>query len=137
MQRLKESAEKANELLEFFSRELLGDRYKKAVDLPLAHRRKLEICRALASDPALLLLDEPAAGMETEETGHLMEDIRRILEWKKDMGIIIIEHDMTVIKNIADRVLVINYGRKIAEGAFSQVCEVPEVIEAYLGESGC
>ncbi len=134
---LKEAAQKADQLLEFFSEELLEHRFKKAVELPLAHRRKLEICRALASDPVLLLLDEPAAGMDPEETGHLMGDIRRILEWKKDMGIIIIEHDMTVVKNIADRVLVIDYGQKIAEGSFFQVCEIPEVIEAYLGESEC
>jgi branched-chain amino acid transport system ATP-binding protein len=134
---LRQAAEQATELLEYFSSELVQDRYKKAVDLPQAHRRKLEICRALAAEPNLLLLDEPAAGMDTEETIRLMEDIRKILERRPDIGIILIEHDMTMIKNIADRVVVINYGQKIAEGSFSHVCEFPEVLEAYLGDSQC
>lgn len=134
---LRDSAQRAMELLECFSRELIEERFKKAIELPQAYRRKLEICRALASDPVLLLLDEPAAGMDQEETVALMEDIRRILAWKRDLGIIIVEHDMMVIKNIADRVLVINYGQKIAEGPFDQVSKNPEVITAYLGESQC
>lgn len=134
---LRQAAEQATELLEYFSSELVQDRYKKAVDLPQAHRRKLEICRALAAEPNLLLLDEPAAGMDPEETIRLMEDIRKILERRPDIGIILIEHDMTMIKNIADRVVVINYGQKIAEGSFSQVCEFPGVLEAYLGDSQC
>jgi branched-chain amino acid transport system ATP-binding protein len=134
---LKEAARKATELLQYFSEELVEERFKKAIELPQAQRRKLEICRALASDPVLLLLDEPAAGMDPEETHNLMEDIRKILTWKKDIGIILIEHDMTVIKNIADRVLVINYGEKIAEGTFTQICKIPAVMEAYLGEAEC
>jgi len=134
---LREAAEKAMDLLRYFSEELVEDRFKKAVELPQAHRRKLEICRALASDPVLLLLDEPAAGMDPEETMTLMKDIRKILAWKEQIGIIIIEHDMTVIRNIADRVLVINYGQKIAEGTYNHICTVPEVMEAYLGESAC
>ena len=134
---LREAAEKAVDLLHYFSEELVEDRFKKAMELPQAHRRKLEICRALASDPVLLLLDEPAAGMDPEETMTLMKDIRKILAWKEQIGIIIIEHDMTVIKNIADRVLVINYGQKIAEGTYSHICTVPQVMEAYLGESAC
>lgn len=133
---LGEAAHKATELLEFFSQELVDDRYKKAIELPQAHRRRLEICRALAADPVLLLLDEPAAGMDPEETGHLMEDIRKIQDKKSDIGMIIIEHDMSVIRNIADRVIVINHGEKIAEGPFSQISEEPAVLQAYLGETG-
>ena len=134
---LRDAAEYAMELLEYFSRELIEGRYKKAIELPLAHRRRLEICRALAADPQLLLLDEPAAGMDPEETLHLMDDIRKILERKPDIGIILIEHDMSVIEKIADRVVVINYGQKIAEGPYTSICETPEVLEAYLGETEC
>lgn len=134
---LHESAQKALELLHFFSLELAGDRYKKAIDLPQAHRRKLEICRALASDPLLLLLDEPAAGMDPEETRQLMGDIGKIRKRKPSIAIILIEHDMNVIRNVADRVIVINHGQKIAEGPFTQICREPSVLEAYLGEASC
>jgi len=131
---LREAARRAIELLGFFSRELVDSCYKKAGDLPQAHRRRLEICRALAADPLLLLLDEPSAGMDPEETSDLMEDIRKIQQKKSRIGIIIIEHDMTVIKGVADRVVVFNYGRKIAEGPFAEIAANPEVLEAYLGQ---
>jgi branched-chain amino acid transport system ATP-binding protein len=134
-QELREAAQNAADLLGFFSRELLADQYKKAIELPQAHRRKLEICRALASDPLLLLLDEPAAGMDPEETRQLMEDIRKIRKRKANIAIIVIEHDMNVIRNVADRVIVINHGRKIAEGPYSKICQEPAVLEAYLGEA--
>jgi branched-chain amino acid transport system ATP-binding protein len=134
---LREAAKEALDLLEFFSLDLVEDRYKKAIELPQAHRRKLEICRALASDPLLLLLDEPAAGMDPEETRQLMEDIRKIQKRKAHIAIIVIEHDMNVIRNIADRVIVINHGQKIAEGSFAKICQEPAVLEAYLGEASC
>jgi branched-chain amino acid transport system ATP-binding protein len=132
---VRDAAKKATELLGFFSKEMVDERYRKAIELPQAHRRKLEICRALAADPVLLLLDEPAAGMDPEETGNLMDDIRKIQRRKRDIGIIIIEHDMSVIRNIAQRVMVINHGQKIAEGSFTEISENPAVLEAYLGEA--
>jgi branched-chain amino acid transport system ATP-binding protein len=132
---LNDAAHKALDLISYFSQELADDPYKKAGELPQAHRRRLEICRALAADPILLLLDEPSAGMDPEETSSLMGDIRKIQTRRSDIGIIIIEHDMTVIENIADRVVVFNYGQKIAEGSFVEIARNPEVLEAYLGET--
>jgi branched-chain amino acid transport system ATP-binding protein len=132
---LGEAARMGLGLLRYFSQELADDCYKKANELPQAHRRRLEICRALAANPVLLLLDEPSAGMDPEETSNLMRDIRKIQEKESDIGIVVIEHDMTVIENIADRVVVFNYGRKIAEGSFAEVASNQEVLEAYLGEA--
>jgi len=128
-----QGVEKGMKLLSQFSEELVNNCYKRAADLPQADRRKVEICRALASNPKLLLLDEPSAGMSPEETEELMNDIRRGREGTKGIGIIIIEHDMSVIKEVAGRVIVLNYGRKIAEGTFQEVSNKEEVLEAYLG----
>ena len=131
---LKEGAEKAMGLLAFFSEELKVNWSKRVAELPHADRRRVEICRALASQPDLLLLDEPAGGMSPEETEELMRDIRKVKATHQDLSVIIIEHDMAVIEQIANRVYVFNYGKKIAEGSFSSISKDPAVIEAYLGE---
>lgn len=130
---LQQGVEKSLELLGQFSQDLAESCYRRAGDLPQADRRRVEICRALASSPKLLLLDEPSAGMSPEETEVLMEDIRKVREKLEGIGVIIIEHDMMVIKGVAERVVVLNYGRKIAEGSFEEISNNEEVLEAYLG----
>ena len=131
---LKDNAEKAVEILSYFSPELSDLHSRLVSDLSQGDRRRVEICRALASDPKLLLLDEPSAGMSPEETEKLMDDIGKVTEKYPDLSIIIIEHDMMVIERIAQQVIVFNYGKKIAEGSYSEVVTNPEVLEAYLGE---
>jgi len=131
---LRQCSQKALEILSYFSPELTAKHSRPVVDLPQGDRRRVEICRALASDPKLLLLDEPSAGMSPEETEKLMEDIGKVKEKYKDISTIIIEHDMMVIEEIAQWVIVFNYGEKIAEGPFSEICKNEGVLEAYLGE---
>jgi branched-chain amino acid transport system ATP-binding protein len=121
------------ELLGAFSLELRRHALKRAGDLTPGDRRKLEICRALASDPAVLLLDEPAAGMDPSETAELMRDILKIRGLKRGIGIVLIEHDMSVVRQTADAVLVLSYGKVIAAGTFAAVAADPTVQEAYLG----
>lgn len=123
--------EKAARLLQLFGERLLPRALDPAWTLSYANRRRLEIARALAADPLLLLLDEPAAGMNPTETRELMRDLLRIRE--RGITIVLIEHDMTVVRGICDRVVALDHGIKIAEGSFEEVRNHPSVIEAYLG----
>ena len=122
---------KAKELLSIF--DLLEERNQLACNLPYGKQRKLEIARALATNPKLLLLDEPAAGMNPQETAELMETIRLIRD-RFDMTILLIEHDMNLVSGICDRLTVLNFGTVLAQGYVSDVLHHPDVIKAYLGE---
>ncbi|MEK7714131.1 MAG: ABC transporter ATP-binding protein [candidate division NC10 bacterium] len=123
----------AAHLLSLFNRELPGRGFERVGQLPQIDRRRVEICRALASQPRLLLLDEPSAGMNPEETAELMRDLQIVREEMPGLSVIIIEHDMFVIEGVSQRVVAFNYGRKIAEGPFAAIAAHDEVREAYLG----
>lgn len=120
-------------LLELFNGDLVRRGFDRASELPQIDRRRVEICRALASRPQLLLLDEPSAGMNPEETAQLMTDLRVVRDEMPGLAMIVIEHDMYVIEAVSQRVVAFNYGRKIAEGTFAAVAANEEVREAYLG----
>jgi branched-chain amino acid transport system ATP-binding protein/sulfate-transporting ATPase len=123
----------ARTLIEVFEPQLAGRMFEPVAGLPMIDRRRIEICRALISQPKLLLLDEPSAGMTHEETTALMDDILQIRTLNKNLAIVIVEHEMGVIERITDRCVVLNFGRKIAEGPYRQVAADRQVQEAYLG----
>lgn len=123
--------EKAYEILEVFGLE--KDAKLLSANLPYGKQRKLEIARALATNPKLLLLDEPAAGMNPSETEELMETITLIRN-KYDMTILLIEHDMKLVAGICEKIFVLNFGTELANGLPQDVLNNPEVIKAYLGE---
>ena len=127
----KEMDEKALELLRVF--ELDSEKDTLSSNLPYGKQRKLEIARALATNPKLLLLDEPAAGMNPNETAELMDNIRFIIE-KFDMTVLLIEHDMKLVSGICEELTVLNFGQELAQGETSAVLNDPKVITAYLGE---
>ena len=126
----KEMNEKAMELLKVFGLEDYAD--YQAENLPYGQQRKLEIARAMATDPKLLLLDEPAAGMNPNETKELMDTIRFVRD-HFDMTILLIEHDMKLVSGICERLTVLNFGEVLAQGDTQDVLNNPEVITAYLG----
>jgi branched-chain amino acid transport system ATP-binding protein len=123
----------AEKVLSFFGQRLMGYRWDQpAYVLSYANRRRLEIARALAAEPRLLLLDEPAAGMNPNETHEVTELIGRLRD-ELGLAILVIEHDMHVVEGISDRVVALDHGVKIAEGSFDEVATHPSVVEAYLG----
>ena len=127
----KRTTEEALELLDLFHMADLAE--TTAGSLPYGAQRRLEILRALATRPKLLLLDEPAAGMYPSETAELMETIRRIRE-EFDLAILLIEHDMNLVMGICEGIAVLNFGRVIAKGTPDEIRNNPQVIEAYLGK---
>jgi ABC-type branched-subunit amino acid transport system ATPase component len=131
----KQISEFAEEKLGFFGERLMGYRWNQpAYSLSYANRRRLEIARATASRPRILLLDEPAAGMNPVETHEITQLIGKLRE-EGGFTILLIEHDMHVVEGISDRVIALDHGVKIAEGTFEQVATDPRVVEAYLGTS--
>ena len=127
----KEMDQEAEKLLKVF--DLDGEKDTMASNLPYGKQRKLEIARAMATNPKLLLLDEPAAGMNPNETKELMDTIA-LVRREFDMTILLIEHDMKLVSGICEKLTVLNFGRVLCQGSTKEVLSNPEVIKAYLGE---
>jgi branched-chain amino acid transport system ATP-binding protein len=127
----KKAYEESIKFLEIFDMQDYADTLAK--NLPYGKQRKLEIARALATRPKILMLDEPAAGMNPQETKELMETIHMIRE-KFDIAVLLIEHDMNLVMGICERIVVIDYGKIIAKGTPDEIKNNPDVIRVYLGE---
>lgn len=132
----KETHETAKKILKMFGRRLTGYRYdQKVSQLSYANRRRVEIARAMATDPEILLLDEPSAGMNPQETREITEFIKELRD-RFGYTILVIEHKLNLVKAVSDRVIVMDHGEKICEGSYDDVAKNPMVIEAYLGKKG-
>lgn len=126
---------KVEALLDIFSPPLATRLFQPVETFTMIDRRRIEVCRALISQPRLLLLDEPSAGMTHEETEALMDDVLQVRGKLGNLSIVLIEHEMNVIERITDRCIVLNYGKKIADGTFAEITADANVQTAYLGEA--
>jgi branched-chain amino acid transport system ATP-binding protein len=126
----------AERILQSLGGDLYEQRYRLADQLAQADRRRLEVARALAGEPKLLLLDEPTAGMDDRDTDAFIEDIRKIRRERPELAMVVVEHDMRLVAALPERVAVLDYGRKIAESTFGEIRRDPQVQEAYLGSEG-
>jgi ABC-type branched-subunit amino acid transport system ATPase component len=127
--------EQVRDLLRIFSPPLVDRLFDPVDTFTMIDRRRIEVCRALMSRPRLLLLDEPSAGMTHDETDELMRDILQVREKMHQLSVVLIEHEMNVIERVTQRCVVLNYGRKIAEGTYAEITADPDVQTAYLGEA--
>lgn len=132
-QELRDSLDECIELLDYFNPELKNRKNELTKNIPHIDRRRIEITRALVGHPKVLLLDEPTAGLNDDETMTMLHDIHKIKQKMQDIAIIIIEHDMKVMREIPEEIVVFNAGEKIAQGTYDDVISNQAVIDAYLG----